>query len=160
MLNFFDIIKLVIYMSEVEKLVVNFKKRYRGGIAWRIRKHARVVESYLNPGEKVLYAFCAQKNETFKEIFNTYAIAITNKRIMLGHKRLIWGNFYYTITPEMYNDMEIYRGLIWGKLTIDTIKEVIVLTNLPKKSLRKIETVISEFMMEEKKKYKHEKEEK
>ena len=38
---------------------------------------------------------------------------------------------------------------------IDTIKEHIVLSNLDKKSLIEIETVISSYMMEEKLKYKN-----
>ena len=147
-------------MGQVTDLVLKFKKKFKGGIAWRIKKHAAVLDGYLNPDEKVLYAFCAQKNESFKEIFNTFAIALTNKRIMIGRKRLIWGSFYYTITPDMYNDMEIYRGLIWGKVTIDTIKEVVVFSNLPKSSLDEIETSISEFMIKEKQKYQNEKEEK
>ncbi len=147
-------------MGQVKNLVLHFRNRYPGGIAWRVPKHAEIVEKYLNPGERVSFAFCAQKNDTFKEWFNTFVVAITNKRIMLGHKRLLWGSFYYTITPEMYNDMEIYKGLIWGKLTIDTVKEIVVLTNLPKNSLQEIETAISEFMMEAKKQYNHEKEKK
>ena len=49
--------------------------------------------------------------------------------------------------------MQIYRGIRWGKITIDTVKEVIILTNLDKKSLPEIETQISEFMMREKQKY-------
>ena len=49
--------------------------------------------------------------------------------------------------------MQVYSGLIWGKVTIDTVKEEVVITNLAKDSLREIETEISEFMMEEKKKY-------
>lgn len=147
-------------MGQVYDKVLNFKRKYHGGIAWRVKKHANIIESYLNPGEEVLFAFCAQKNESFKEIFNTYVIALTNKRIMLGHKRLIWGSFYYTITPDMYNDMEIYRGLIWGKLTIDTVKEEVILTNLPKSGMDKIETTVSEFMLEAKKKYAKENEEK
>lgn len=53
----------------------------------------------------------------------------------------------------MYNDSEIYRGLMWGKLTIDTIKEVIVITNLPKPGLDEIETTISDFMIKEKQKF-------
>ena len=44
-------------------------------------------------------------------------------------------------------------GIIWGKITIDTVKEEVIITNLSKKSLPEIETSISEFMMEEKKKY-------
>ena len=147
-------------MGQVTELVLKFKRKYKGGIAWRVAKHAEVLDKYLNPDESVLYAFAAQKNDMFSDIFNTFAVAITNKRIMLGHKRLLWGSFYYTITPDMYNDMEIYRGLIWGKITIDTVKEMVVLTNLPKNSLDEIETNISECMMEAKKQYKNEKESK
>lgn len=141
-------------MGKVYEMVKAFKTKYKGGVAWRIKNHAKVVEEYVNPDEKVLYAFCAQKNESFKEIFNTYVIAITDKRILLGHKRLVWGSFYSTITPDMYNDLQVYKGLLWGKITIDTVKEIVILTNLPKKGLDEIETNISEYMMEEKKKYK------
>ena len=85
-------------------------------------------------------------------------MVITNKRILLGHKRLVWGSFLNTITPDLYNDMQVYKGLLWGKITIDTVKEQVVLTNLPKNSLDEIETNISEFMMEAKKNYNNEKE--
>ncbi len=140
-------------MGKVYDKVLEFKKKYPGGIFWRLKKHSEVVEDYLNPGEEVLYAFCAQKNDKFTELFNTFVIALTNKRILLGHKRLVWGSFLYSITPDLYNDTEIYKGLIWGKVTIDTVKEVVVLTNISSKGLDEIETVISEFMMKEKQKY-------
>lgn len=144
-------------MGKVLDQVLHFKNKYHGGISWRVRKHAEVLDGYVDKDEKVLYSFVAQKNDSFKEIFNTFAIAITDKRILLGHKRLFWGSFFYTITPDMYNDMEIYRGLIWGKIIIDTVKEVVVLTNLPKNSLDEIETNISNFMIDAKKYYKNEK---
>lgn len=145
-------------MEKVYNKVKEFERRYPGAVVWRIKKHSRVVEEYLNPDEEVLYAFCAQKNETFADIFNTYAIVVTNKRLLLGHKRLFWGSFLSTVTPDLYNDMQIYKGLLWGKITIDTVKEKIILTNLPNRSLDDIETVISEFMMEAKKNYNNEKE--
>ena len=44
-------------------------------------------------------------------------------------------------------------GIIWGKIDIDTVKEVVHLSNLQRESLDEIETVITEYMMEEKKKY-------
>lgn len=140
-------------MGKVFDKVDEFERKYPGGIAWRNKKHCKIVEDYINPGEKVIYAFCGQKNEKFTEIFSTFAVVLTNKRLLLGHKRLIWGSFLYSITPDMYNDMEIYRGLLWGKITIDTVKEIIVLTNLPKKGLDEIETNISEFMIKEKRRY-------
>jgi len=143
-------------MGKIYDKVLNFQRKYSGGIVWRIKKHSKVIEDYINPEEEVLYAFCAQKNESFAEMFNTFVIVVTNKRLLLGHKRLLWGSFMYSVTPDLYNDLQIYQGLIWGKITIDTVKEKIVLTNLPKKSLDEIETTISEFMMEAKKQYKNE----
>lgn len=136
--------------------VLKFKNKYPGGVSWRVKKHAKVVEDYINPDEEVRYAFCAQKNESFSDIFNTFVIVVTNKRLLLGHKRLLWGSFLYSITPELYNDMEVYKGLFWGKITIDTVKEMVVLSNLSKKCLDEIETEISQFMLEAKKLYKNE----
>ena len=49
--------------------------------------------------------------------------------------------------------MQVFRGLLFGKITIDTIKEVVIITNLDKKCLPEVETAITEFMMKEKKKY-------
>ena len=144
---------------DVYERIMEFRRKYHGGIAFRIKKHAEVVQKYIDPDEEILYAFCGQKNTSIKEIANTYAIVLTNKRILLGTKRIFWGSFFYTITPEMYNDMEIYRGLIWGKITIDTVKEEVILTNLPKSGLNEIESKISNFMREAKLKYKMDKKE-
>jgi hypothetical protein len=66
---------------------------------------------------------------------------------------MLFGYMLTTITPDMFNDMEVYMGILWGKITIDTIKEEVIISNLSKNSLPEIETNISEFMMEEKKKY-------
>ncbi len=146
-------------MGKVYDKVLEFKKKYPGGIFWRCQSHAKVIEDYLNPDEEVLYAFIAQKNEKFTEWFNTFVIVLTNKRLLLGHKRIVWGSFLYSITPDLYNDMEIYKGLIWGKVTIDTVKEVVVLSNISKNALDEIETTVSEFMMKAKKEYGEKKEE-
>ncbi len=145
-------------MGSVYEKALEYKNKYPGSVVFRIKKHCKVIEDYLNPNEEVKFAFCAQKNEKFTDIFNTFAICLTDKRILLGHKRILWGNFLYSITPDLYNDMQIFQGLIWGKITIDTVKEEVVLTNISKKGLDEIETVVSEFMMEAKKKYKNEKE--
>lgn len=139
-------------MSCYEK-IKEFKKNYPGTVAWRLKENAEVVEKHLNPGEEIIFAFAAQKNESFLDFFTTAAVVLTNKRILIGQKRVLFGYSLNSITPDLFNDMQIFRGLLWGKLTIDTVKETVVLTNLSKKSLIEIETVISEFMMEEKKKY-------
>ena len=138
--------------SVYEKLV-EFKEKYPMTVAWRLKKHAKIVDMHLNPGEEVLYAFAAQKNESPLDIFMTYAVVLTNKRIILAQKRLIFGYFYTAITPDMFNDLTLKMGLIWGSVHIDTVKEVVKLSNIQKGALDEIETYITEYMMEEKKKY-------
>ena len=140
-------------MNEVYKFALNFKRRHSGGIAWRLKKHCEVVEKHLNPGEIVIFAFEGKKNSKFYEIFTTCVIVLTNKRILIGQKRVVWGYFLSSITPDLYNDLLVYQGLIWGKVTIDTVKEKVVISNLPKSGLDEIETNISEMMMSEKQKY-------
>ena len=54
----------------------------------------------------------------------------------------------------MFNDLTVNSGLIWGGIVIDTIKEKVVLTNIAPKGLPEIESIITDYMMEEKKKYK------
>lgn len=140
-------------MNKVCNAVRSFKAKYPKTIAWRLRAHSKIAEQYLNPDEEVLYAFACQKNHYSYEIFMTYVVVITNKRIMIAQKRLLFGHFYITITPDMYNDLTIRTGLFWGKICIDTIKEVIQLSNIQKSALPEIETVISSYMMEAKKDY-------
>ena len=138
-----------------------FKNKYPATVAWRLKKHAKVIEKHLNNDEVVTYAFVAQKNDNPLDIVTTYAIVLTNKRLLLATKRLMWGYFFTSITPDMFNDLTVYSGLIWGKVQIDTIKEVVFISNLSKKSLDEIETSVTEYMMKEKKKYaRREKEEK
>ena len=133
--------------------VKEFKKKYFFTIAWRIKAHSKVIDLHLNEGEYIKYAFAAQKNESQLDIFTTYVVALSNKRILLGQKRLFWGYFFTAITPDMFNDLKVEMGLIWGSVKIDTIKEVVVLSNIQKKALPEIETSITEYMMKEKKKY-------
>ena len=138
---------------KVYEQLKKFKDKYPMTISWRLKKHAKVVEKHLNPGEKVLYAFAAQKNNNPLDIITTYAVIITNKRILLASKRVIFGYLITTITPDMFNDLTVKMGLIWGKVILDTVKEVVTLSNIQKEALDEIETNISEYMLEEKKKY-------
>lgn len=141
-------------MGIVYEKVKEFKRKYPGTVTWwRLKKHAAVVEKHLNPGEEVIYAFAGQKNDNPFDLWSTSVIVLSNKRILIGRKRMLFGYMLTTVTPDMFNDMEVYRGILWGKITIDTIKEEIIITDLAKNSLPEIETNISEFMMEEKKKY-------
>ena len=141
-------------MGEVYQKAMEFKKRYPKSIAWRIKAHSKVVENHLNPGEKPLYVFVAQKNDNPFDIITTYVVTITNRRIILGQKRLLFGYFFTSITPDLFNDLKVLSGILWGKIHIDTVKEFITLSNIDKKALPEIETKISTFMMEAKKLYK------
>lgn len=140
--------------NSVYKKVLEFKHRHPGTIAWRLRQNSQVIEKHLNPDEEVLYAFAAQKNDSSFDIFGTAVIAITNKRILIGRKRVVIGYFLNAITPDMFNDLKVVGGLIWGKIYIDTVKEFVTLSNISLSALDEIETNITEYMMEEKKKYK------
>lgn len=138
--------------STVYEMALEFKKKYHLSVAWRIQKNAKIIEKHLNPGEKVLYAFTAQKNDNMFDIFSTAVIALTNKRILIGRKRVVFGYFLDSITPDMFNDLKVLSGMIWGKIYIDTINEFVTLSNIDKKALPEIETMITDYMMKEKQK--------
>ena len=138
----------------VYEKILQFKKKYPLTVAWRIKQHSKLVENFLNPGEEVYYAFAAQKNNNPLDIITTNVIALTNKRILIGTKRVVFGYFYTAITPDMFNDLKVHSGLVWGKVYIDTVNEFVTLSNIQKDALDEIETNITEYMMEEKKKYK------
>ena len=140
----------------IYKKIKEFKKRYPTTISWRIKAHSKVAAEHINNDEEVLYAFAAQKLPSVFNLTSTYAIVVTDKRILLAQKRLIFGYFYYTITPDMFNDLTLKMGLFWGKVVIDTIKETVYLTFISKKALREIETVLSKYMMQEKRQYESE----
>lgn len=139
--------------KNVYEIVNEFIKKYPMTIAWRVKKHSKIVEKFLNPDEEVKFAFAAQKNDSTTDIFNTYVVALTNKRIILGRKRLFFGFFYTSITPDMFNDLTVKMGIVWGKIYIDTVRELVTLSNIDPKALDVIETNITEYMMNEKKKY-------
>lgn len=127
--------------------VREFKSKYPETLAWRIKKHSAVMDKHINPDEKILYAFAGQKNDRAIDIFNTYVVVLTDKRILLATKRVLFGYFFKSITPDMYNDLTIHEGIIWGRVEIDTIKEVIYITNISKSALTEIETNISEAII-------------
>lgn len=139
-------------MAVYEKLL-EYVKRNGKGVSFRLKKHCEVIDKHLNPGEEVIYAFSGQKNNDFYDIFTSCVVVLTNKRLLIGQKRVVWGYFLSSITPDLYNDLFVYQGLLWGKITIDTVKEKVTISNLSKRGLAEIETNITEFMMREKKKY-------
>ena len=140
-------------MNNTYTRLMNYKQRNKGTICWRLKAHSKVIEKHLNPDEEIQYVFAAQKGLSSLEIFNTYVVAVTNKRIILAQKRILFGYLLVSITPDMFNDLTISTGIIWAKVVIDTVKEVITLSNVSKKAANEIETSVTEMMMTEKKKY-------
>ena len=136
--------------------IKDFKKRFPTTIAWRLKAHSKVAAEHINDDEEVIYAFAAQKLPSVFNVTSTYVIVITDKRILLAQKRLLFGYFYYTITPDMFNDLTIKMGILWGRVIIDTVKETVNLTFISKDALREIETVLSKYMMQEKRQYESE----
>ena len=137
----------------VYERVLEFKNKYPMTVGWRLEKNSSVIEKYLNPGEEVVYAFVAQKNDNPFDIITSAVIALTNKRILIGRKRVVFGYFLDSITPDMFNDLKVKSGILWGKVHIDTVKEFVTLSNIAKDALPEIETMFTTHMMEEKKKY-------
>lgn len=135
-------------MSRVYKLAKRFKNKYPGTVAWRIRQNAAVIEKHLNSDEEVLYAFVAQKNDNPLDIISTAVIALTSKRILIGRKRVVFGYFLDSITPDMFNDLKIKGGLFWGRVYIDTLNELVALSNVSNAALPELETKLSTYMME------------
>ena len=141
-------------MGKVYDQVAMFKAKYPGTITWwRLKKHAKVIEDHINPDETPLYSFAGQKTLDTWDFLSTAVLTVTDKRILVGQDHILTGYTLNSVTPDMYNDLEVYSGILWGRVTIDTVKEKIVFTNIDKKALGEIETEISSRMMEEKKKY-------
>ena len=132
-------------MNSVYTMIKRFKNRYPLTIAWRLKSHAKVLEKHLNPGEEIIYAFVGQKNSSF-DLFSTSIILLTNKRILIGRDRIVFGYFLTSITPEMFNDFKVSNLILWGKVYIDTVKEYITISCLDKRALVEIETNFSEYV--------------
>lgn len=133
--------------------VKKFMKRHPGTIAFRLREHCNILDKHLNPDETLKYVFAGQKNNSSISTPNTFVIALTDKRLLFARKRLMFGYFFYAITPDMFNDLKVNSGIIWGKIIIDTVKELAIISNISKDALSEIETSITQHMAEEKKKY-------
>ena len=138
--------------NSVYTLAKEFKRKYPATVAFRIRAHSKLAQKFVGSDEEVKYVFVAQKNFKSYEFINTNVIVLTNKRLLVATKRLLFGYFYRAITPDMFNDLTLRSGLLWGKVVIDTVKEKVILSNIDKAALAEIEQNVSSVMMEEKKK--------
>ena len=140
-------------MGRLYDMVKAFKRQYPLTIGWRLKAHCKIIEKHLNPGEEVNFAFVGQKTEHTLDFIATNVVVLTNRRILLAQKRLLFGYFFTAVTPDLFNDLKVKSGIFWTKIYIDTAKEFIVLSKIQKKASDVIETNITEYMMREKKKY-------
>ena len=140
----------------VYKKAKEFANKFPGTIIWRLKEHCAVAQKMVNDDEDVLYVFAAQKGPSAFDMLSTHVVVLTDKRIIVAQKRLFFGYFYYSITPDMFNDFTIKMGLIWGRAIIDTVKETVVLSNLSSSALEEIETVLSKYIMQKKREFRTE----
>ena len=86
-------------------------------------KHFEVVEKNLLPDEEVLMTFIGlHNNKSLSNHEGNYAYAITNKRMIMGQKKLIGENLKVVLLKHL-NDVTTSTGLVAGTITFDTIKE-------------------------------------
>lgn len=130
-----------------------FKNKFSGSVSWRNKKHCKIIDMHLNPNEKIQFIFSGQLDDKPLSLFNTGVIAVTNERLIIAQKKLIVGYKFSSITPDLYNDLTVRSGIIWGTIIIDTVREQVYISDLDKASLPEIETEITMFMQEAKKKY-------
>ena len=139
--------------QDVYSRVREFKNKYPMTISWRLKAHSKIANMHLNPDEQIVYAFAAQKNDNPLDITTTAVVVLTNKRIIIAQKRVVFGYFFKSITPDMFNDLTVKMGIVWGKIYIDTVKEFVKFSNIQREALPEIETAITSYMMEAKKEY-------
>ncbi len=131
----------------LEEQLARFKSKYPLTIGWRLKKNSRVLLEHLHDDEVIRYAFYAQKNNSQLDILSTGIVAVTSKRLVIARDRVVIGYFFDSITPDLFNDLKVRSGIIWGKIIIDTVKELIVLSNISKGALVEIEEEITSAMM-------------
>ena len=138
-------------VEEVRKRVNEFLKKYPLTVAFRLSQHIKILAKHLNPGEEVIYVFPAQK--LVGGPFSTCVICCTNKRILISQKRVIPGYYINSITPDLFNDFQVIKGFIWGKVDIDTVKEIVKFSYIDARALVEIETNLSEYLLRTKREY-------
>lgn len=86
-------------------------------------KHFEIIQNNLQPDETVEMVFIGLHNYVSATHHdNNYAYAITNKRIMMAQKRVV-GMVFQSVSLENINDITFSTGLVFGMISIDTIKE-------------------------------------
>ena len=128
--------------------LASFKSKYPLTIGWRLKRHSKILLEHLHDDEVIRYAFYAQKNKSSLDVTSSGIIAVTNKRLVIARDRVVIGYFFDSITADMFNDLKVRSGIIWGKIIIDTINELVILSNISKSALQEIEEEVTSAMLE------------
>ena len=94
------------------------------------------------------FFYTPQKNKSSLDVTSSGIIAVTNKRLVIARDRVVIGYFFDSITPDLFNDLKVRSGIIWGKIIIDTVRELVILSNISKSALPEIEEEVTSAMME------------
>lgn len=110
-------------------------------------KHFEIIQNTLLPDENVLCVFIGLHNYvSMSNHDNNFAYAITNKRIIMGQKKLI-GEVSQIILLKNINDITFKSGLATGIITIDTIKETFNVS-IEKKSAKNVYDIVHKTFYE------------
>lgn len=81
------------------------------------------MEKQLSPGENVILCFMGLHNYiSLTKHDNNFAYAITDRRIIIAQKHMV-GEVTQTILLDNINDITYKKGVAFGVITIDSIKE-------------------------------------
>ena len=105
-------------MGKVYEKLESFKTKYPRTFGFRLDKHAKVAEDSLAKGEIVQYVFCGSCG-----IFKTYVVTITDKRVIISHKHLTFGNYCKSISKDKICEMSINKGIAWSDVNISLLPE-------------------------------------
>jgi ribosomal protein L37AE/L43A len=111
---------------------------------WGI-KHFELIENSLMKDEEILMTFIGLHNYiSMTKHDSNFAYAVTNKRMIMAQKKVI-GERFQTVSLDNVNDITFTSGVVFGVMTVDTIKEKFNIC-LDKISAKKINEKIHEVL--------------
>lgn len=111
-------------------------------------KHFKIIEENLLPDEEVKMPFIGLHNSiSITKHDGNFAYALTNKRIMMAQKKAVTGEIFQSVSLNNINDITFQSGLVYGKITIDTIKETFNI-EVDKDTAKRIKSLLHTIMDE------------
>lgn len=112
-------------MGRVYEKLMLFKNRYPHTLTSRLYAHATVAENSLADKEEVLYASCG-----FDELFRTIIFVVTDKRVLVARKKLVYGYYCTSIDKEKICQINTSKGMFLTNVSIRTLTETFGSVNL------------------------------